>query len=53
MKIEIDITGCRDCICLKQEEDYGNFGRKSQQCFIAKKGAFGVKGEYYHDIYKM
>ena len=49
MKIEIEITGCGDCIYLKSGRSYGNDGRDGTRVFYCLQGAFGQKGAIYRD----
>ena len=49
MKIEIEITGCGDCIYLKSGRSYGNDGRDGVRVFYCRQGAFGQKGAVYGD----
>ena len=41
MKLEIEVTGCKDCPFLKWGKNYGNDGRDSEEVCFCEKGAFG------------
>lgn len=40
MKLEIEVTGCKDCPFLKWGKNYGNDGRDSEEVCFCEKGAF-------------
>mgnify|MGYP000586219401 CR=1 FL=1 len=40
MKLEIEVTGCKDCPFLKWGKNYGNDGRDSEEVCFCEKGVF-------------
>ena len=41
MKLEIEVTGCKDCPFLKWGKTYGNDGRDGEEVCFCEKRAFG------------
>lgn len=46
MKIELNITGCKDCPYLKHGYSFGNDGRDGSLVYYCKNGCFGREDSY-------